>query len=218
MSAPDEPQAKDGVSGLVPELYYDLIARIAPGTLFVLVALYSWYGNITEATGLKLTDFTSLLVIIGVGYIAGHLLQTCSAMLSYLLWCPCILRFMKKKLRLSYKLRADTAAELFQETYERIDLVSKMDRSGGVILKKMEAGAALADNFLCGWIIIWVFNILNPPDWGIDVRDKYCIIIAGGLLFSLFLAAGSWVRRSILIARQDILLKILGARQSEAES
>jgi hypothetical protein len=212
-----EQPGKDDVSGLVPELYYDLIARIAPGTLFILVLFYSSYEDITKAIGLKLTDFASLLVIIGIGYIAGHLLTMFSAMLNYFLWCSLILNLAKSRLTLTYPLKSNSALALFDELYERIDWVARKDRSGGVILKKMEAGAALADNILSGWIIIIILGFCLNLEWGsFNMRESGYLIYSMLVLFTLFLGSGSLIRRAILIARQDGLLKILGYKASES--
>lgn len=77
---------KDDVSGLVPELYYDLIARISPGVLFILVVSTPYYNSIKQSGSFNLTDFTSLVLLVGLGYLAGHMLTTVSVILNAVIW------------------------------------------------------------------------------------------------------------------------------------
>ncbi|HYE27856.1 MAG TPA: CDP-alcohol phosphatidyltransferase family protein [Allosphingosinicella sp.] len=63
----------DDVKGLVPEIYYDMIARIAAGVPFVAILISPNFAEIE-----RVSNFKSFALLFGLGYIAGHLLTTVS--------------------------------------------------------------------------------------------------------------------------------------------
>jgi hypothetical protein len=67
----------DKILALIPEVYYDIIARILPGIIFVLVVIPS---NLWEVMSQKdiLTNSALLLFLVS-GYICGFVLDACSA-------------------------------------------------------------------------------------------------------------------------------------------
>jgi hypothetical protein len=199
---------KDGASGLIPEIYYDLIARISPSVLIIVLLFAPFYKEIEGLTSLKLTDFTFVIILIGFGYLVGHLLTTISLALNLILWDVFLFRF-KRSLRkkLIYQFQSNSVIGIFAELYQRIDWVAKEDNSGGVILKKMEAGSALTDNLLSGWIIIvFCYNVFPKYTTLMFNPLKNLLVVSS---ISTLLLLSSIFRRLALILRQEGLLKLL---------
>jgi hypothetical protein len=204
---------KDDVSGLVPEIYYDLIARIAPGVLTTIALLAPHYEEIQRTTGLKLTElsFTAIFFLVGFGYIVGHLLTTISLAINFIICEPYLLYLRWKgkppvPTSLRYPFHSNNTLAIFSELYERIDLISKKDRSGGVILKKMEAGSALTDNLVSGWIVLVIYVYVSPSaSDSILSSIKSCPTV---ILGTVFLCISSAARRAALIMRHDNLLRL----------
>jgi hypothetical protein len=204
----DEALSRDGVRGLIPEIYYDLIARVASGVPFV-VAFGSQFISKPEDLE-KLVNPTSFLILTGLGFVAGHLLTTISYAVNHVILCPCIVRWLLKRIKLQFSFRSFIFLEIFEEVYEHIDWATKTDPTSGTLLKKMEAGAALTDNLLSTWLILGVCLACGGqfPWWvsEFDLASQVAIYFIIGVV----LAASVLVRRASLIFRQDRILKILG--------
>lgn len=201
----------DQISGLVPEIYYDLIARVAAGaTVVILIASPTWVQIQNSANA------TSFIALVGLGYLVGHLLTTISFMLNALIWNRVALRCARKFIRLNYSFRSNSIRDIFDRIYTRIDWVAKTDAGGGAILKKMEAGSALTDSLLSGWIVIMAYSaFMGPVAWGIQLgrsSNWFLIVIMTG-----FLWASVMVRRLLLIVRQDRILHLLNYDPSAVE-
>lgn len=117
------------------------------------------------------------------------------------------MKFAKRKSCLVYDYKSDSASGVFDELYQRIDWVANTDRTGGVILKKMEAASALTDNVLSGCVVILACSVL------IERMGASLPIGRSNLLSSIlviaFLGISSIVKRAILVKRLDGLLKLL---------
>jgi hypothetical protein len=197
---------KDQVSGLIPEIYYDLIARVAAGVPLVLI-VFSHNRAFFRSINLNVTDGTFFTLVIGFGYLVGHFLATISVGLNWIIWRPRVVRWTLKLIKVENSF--ETAArprEIMTELYHRIDLVALENKSGGVVLKKMEAACALTDNLLAAWLLIMLHMIfVGPIDLGFKVGITSTIFIL------LFLCISMWIRRAFLIARQDSFMRLLNA-------
>jgi len=186
------------IASLIPEIYYDLIARVFSGIPFVMILLWMYdhgkpYRQIEPA---QLT-----LIIIGSGYLAGHLLTTVSTMVNVIIWRKWLIRWMFARLALSNPFRADRLASVILDVYKRVDFIGDYDRPGGAILKKMEAGAAMTDNLLSGTIIIGIIYLI----WFRVSTSQF----VSGLTFLVLLIFSVVLRRMCLISRQDGILSKL---------
>lgn len=192
--------SSENVSSLVPEIYYDLIARICSGTPLVL-ALFWFYG--LYSTYLKGLDSALLILLIsGLGYLAGHLLTTISSALNALIWRRWTIKKVCSLLDLSNPLPSESLTRGFLNIYKRIDLIAEHDKTGGAILKKMEAGAAMTDNLLSGYIVLLGVLIFSKTEKEIPLA--WFLLLLPLLLSSMIL------RRALLVSRQDALLSNLG--------
>jgi hypothetical protein len=192
------------ISGLVPEIYYDLIARVAAGVTVIAVIISPSWSDLQQ-----LNTVTIFIVLLGAGYVVGHLLTTVSVPLNAIFWMPRSMTVAKKFIPdLKYDFGSISAGEIFAEIYARIDWVSKRDRSGGTLLKKMEAGAALTDSLLAGWVVAGICRLFtNAVPWGWGFGNFYEDIIFGLVTFSLLFSVP--IRRLVFIVRQDRILDLL---------
>jgi len=183
----------------VPEIYYDLIARICSGTPFVLalIWIYGWYASF-----LKGIDTLLLILLIGgAGYVAGHLLTTISAIWNGFVWRKWMVNRLCRGLDLYNPFPSGSLARGFLNIYKRIDLIAKHDKTGGAVLKKMEAGAAMTDNLLSGYLVLLGLSA-STKGW------KTIPLGWSGFLLALLIASVV-LRRALLVARQDALLSNL---------
>jgi hypothetical protein len=193
----------DHVTGLIPEIYYDLIARVAAGVPLVLIFVFQNY-SVLEAAKISVTDWTFFTAVLGLGYLVGHFLTTISVVLNALIWTPILSILMRKAVLSNYKFKSTSPQAIIGELYHRIDWVARKDKSGGVVLKKMEAACALTDNLLSAWLLVVLYvNFIGPIDVGLKIGVLQSILIA------LFLIISMAIRRIILIARQDSFLQLL---------
>ncbi|SRR5258707_13633476 len=184
--------------GLVPEIYYDVIARLCAGVPFV--ALTLWYYP-----SLRILPPIALGIAASFGsYLIGHLLATVSALWNLLIWNPAVLRRVIPKLHLSTPLATTSVVAAFGEVYKHIDYVANHDSNAGAILKKMEASAQLSDNLFSGFVLIAMVRwITGPQPSRTDVFAA--LMLTAALLLTVVL------RRLILLGRQDMLFSILSS-------
>lgn len=191
----------DGIRGLVPEIYYDMIARVAAGVPLVAILFAPPPDQMDTVS-----NAASFLLLLGFGYIAGHLLTTISFFLNLLFWNRWILGPVKRRLGLKQEIEPDNPLRVFDEVYHRIDRAAKADPNAGAIMKKMEAGATLSDNLLSGWLIILVYQWWGGQiQWLID--PSWRPWAAAAVTLGLIATAG--IRRAAFIVRQDGLLSAL---------
>jgi hypothetical protein len=186
----------DNLKGLIPEIYYDMIARVAAGVPFVAILVSPPLGSLE-----KYSNTASFILLIGIGYIAGHLLTTISVGLNLILWCWPILDRIQRCARLIRPFTRQPTLQVFDLAYQRIDWAAGQDASAGAILKKMEAGAGLSDNLLSGWLTLVLYRTLGGRiGWAIDLGCWNWPIL---ILVSLVLICSVYTRRAAFIIRED---------------
>jgi hypothetical protein len=189
----------DSIKGLVPEIYYDMIARIAAGVPLVAVIVSPHLDKLDT-----FSNTASFVLLIGLGYVAGHLLTTVSFVLNMILWNPLFLRLARYLVDLRYDFRSNWTIPVFDVVYQRIDWAAKRDATAGAILKKMEAGAALSDNLLSAWLIVLLYRWFGGSiGWAVNLGGWSTPAL---WLVTLVLVASVYSRRGAFIVRQDRLL------------
>ncbi len=179
-------------AGLVPELYYDVIARLCAGAPFVGYVIFRT-ESLEDVEAVKLAVVGAL-----ASYLLGHFLGTISAGLNWLIWRPCLLKRVIRRIPLDHPFSEDSFRDGFHELYKRIDVIGRRDPNGGALLKKMEAGAALSDNLLAG-VLLFGPAALVENSWRIWQALLVVLLIAAILVSTVIL------RRMVLIGRQDTL-------------
>ena len=193
--------------GLVPEIYYDVIARLCAGVPFVAIALrYSQeptFNLLTREYLRSLPAVTLAVAVVFASYLAGHLLASISAIWNLGLWHQQVLGRFITNLDLATPLDAVSVRALFQEVYRRIDYIATRDSNGGALLKKMEAGAQLSDNLFSGFLTYVVIRLFVTG--AMTAREAAAHVAIGAILLVSVI-----LRRLILIGRQDTLLSLIG--------
>lgn len=139
----------DKVLSIVPTFYYDLIARILPGTAF-LVAL-TWNNPLTYGTP---KDGPQLVLLIGAGYLAGMFLTAVSLIIDFI-WEGCVEYYKKNGSLIGISWTKINPTSLFMITAE-IDAIRDKKPDVGDILFKMFAEVTASENMLIGYVIVWV--------------------------------------------------------------
>lgn len=194
--------SSDNLTSLVPVVYYDLIARVASGAPFVLIA--------ATVMGIEIWDleFAFVIIVFGGGYLLGTLLSTLSAIVNIALWNTWTIRAVNRFLQLNRRL-SPRATRAFNEVYDRIDRVTGVSRYEGSVLEKMEAGAACADNLFSG---VLVLLLLEAADVLSLMSVGWYVALLSLLLFTMIL------RRLLLVGRLDSVCERLGIEEDRSGS
>ncbi|HJP18998.1 MAG: hypothetical protein CMD96_03855 [Gammaproteobacteria bacterium] len=185
------------VASLIPEIYYDLIARISSGIPFVIVLF--WETNLYSDNVTTLNKTSVFFVVLGAGYLAGTLLTTISAIIHYIVWG--FLQLVTRILNFETSIPTKSLREIFSTLYEKIDMIAKKDQVAGTILKKMEANAGLADNLFSGYLILSVtmFFLETTHEFNIWIFSPIFILLIATMV----------LKRVLLVGRLDTLYKNL---------
>ena len=155
---PEKSKAPEGLVSLltlIPNAYYDLIARVAPGlVLIVAITMYQWHSEIFTKDGLSNLATTPVLVVaLLLSYMIGMILTGIAFIwdfISFIIllelwnssmtpkwWCLCS-RFMQKWAAYS----------------SDMDGVGKANEAAGATLAKMMAETSLCENLLSGLLVL----------------------------------------------------------------
>lgn len=126
------------LGGIVPSVYYDLIARVCGGAPFLALVLSGQGDSLRKAADFLGTAGVMLGAVLGA-YVIGMLLTAVS-----LIVCSPINVIVNRW----YGFRA-------QERNEKADRVDKLDSAMGGTLLKMAAEEVLCQNLLSGFIVFW---------------------------------------------------------------
>jgi hypothetical protein len=199
----------DSIKGLIPEIYYDMIARVAAGVPLVAILFSPSFEDVE-----RVSNAATFILLLGFGYIAGHVLTAISTALNLVLWNPIFVRIVQNKAKLRFRFENYNTMRVFDVIYQRIDWAAQKDANSGAIMKKMEAGAALSDNLLSGWLVILAHQTFGGVlQWSIGLQSwnlSIMALVTGVLILSVY------VRRGALIVRQDRLLDLLGYDETMA--
>lgn len=192
----------DNLKGLIPEIYYDMIARVAAGVPFVAILVSPSLDQLE-----KYSNAASFILLFGLGYIAGHVLATISTALNLIVWSPWLIRLGQKWMGLTHTFQSNRTLQVFDVVYQRLDWAAQKNDNAGAILKKMEAGAALSDNLLSGWLVLMTYRFLGGTiGWAMSLEGWGW---GAAWLIAVVLLASVWVRRGAFMVRQDRLIELL---------
>lgn len=208
MNGPGKPvEALEKGLGLIPTLYYDIIARIIPGAIFCIAATCNLSVNVLQ----ELNSTPAILFLIGAGYIAGLVLTGISLVFDFAIWdrldcirtwpgcCVALQGFQRDNL----KGPADVALD--------IDEIIVLDRSQGENLFKMFAEAVAVENLLSGTLVLIVTRALGWTPRSVIHNLNCCeisVLISVLLLTFTYRAAAVSARTAGSIKRLSKLLKI----------
>ena len=154
----------------IPEVYFDLIARVPPGT-FLAVVLFgslsrdaSWY--VSQVRGMQWgASLAALVLLLGAGFALGVLITPLGEVLNrgcwYHVWRTIgqenvsLLNSARGKLKIAFKIReGDPSDEHWNVVYARLhQLLKSADSGANGVLPKMAAELSLCNNSCCAFAI-----------------------------------------------------------------
>lgn len=97
--------------------------------------------------------FFGSLAMFGASYLIGHMLTTLSGLVYIVLGREWVIRWFLNRVTQNTDLPTNSVSDCFKEVYRRIDVIDREHKTGGAILKKMDASATLSDNLFTGFIV-----------------------------------------------------------------
>jgi len=218
------------VSSVVPDLYYDLIARVVPGTAFVVLVIFTCEPSRRFVTGQDFSKTTLslatvlLFVLLGLGYTAG-LLATSLGGISRrpfikLTWrvAMCDSSELKRLLadRFGFSLTDRTKVSDCQYCYRRMhDYIRSQDTSPRtLVLSKMQAEASLCAN-LSSSALLLLFLHVGSNTWLYPLSDLrlHSAELLANLTVVLLASFASVDRNVRLLERHFVVLQRLERQQ-----
>lgn len=203
---------------LIPEIYYDLIARVTPGAIFILGFLSLKYKYLFKIEILNLEKInigaaTCILVLfLIISYFFGMFFYTLSHY-PFKLKCLKVQDYAWKNVKNNEELKdlianclniSDKQKELLEEKpqeFERymLDYIKDVNPDTGSIIAKMRAEAFLFSNCFVGFIILFLVTLLHPiQEWGLEkiITTVILFILIALAYFAYLHRLKSYVHRS----------------------
>jgi hypothetical protein len=133
----EELESPKSLIGLVPNLYYDLIARVCAGVPFLALLLWSQKDSLK---GLVPDNWVGFLLLTGAGYLSGLLLTPFS-----LVWSVVILPLQFLLLRVP--------GFDWRRTGRNEEIATK-NKDAALNLSKMQAEATLCQNLVTAFVVL----------------------------------------------------------------
>ena len=192
MSEEPEPKA---AAGIIPSLYYDLIARVLPGGAVVAPVLMD-YRELRESAP---EGWAGFLVFLGASYVTGTLADPirrsarCTVGIVIRSWLGIEQNTSWTRLGAAFSRRSDR--------------ISEKNAEAGTTLRKMQAETVLAANLVVGYVAIWAYFVASRSSSSHSPIATYFTgrpwRFHAGALLVLFVAA--WFRQAAYLHRQKAL-------------
>jgi hypothetical protein len=218
------------VNSIVPDLYYDLIARVVPGTAFVVLVILTCEPSRRFVTGQDFSKTTLslatvlLFVLLGLGYTSGLLATSLGNMsrcpYTKLTWrvAMCGSSELKRVLaeKFGFSLTDRTKVSDCQSCYRRMhDYIRSQDASPRtLVLSKMQAEASLCANLSASALLLFCLHLgsnfwLYPPG---DLRFHSAELLVNFIVV-LVASCASIDRNVRLLERHFVVLQRLERQQ-----
>jgi hypothetical protein len=178
------------VWAVVPSIYYDLIARVAPGALFLL--------SIDDARTLITlpSDGLRWVLVLGSSYVAGLVLTPLSDLVIAPVWGLCNVPLVRQWLDIPGGARVPRCAN---------DVIEAVRPELGSTLAKMQAETVLCGNLAAGYaLLLWLPVKSLLTSYKVPECNRSTLI--GGFVFLVVVASYRYV---LYIGRQVQVYKIL---------
>jgi hypothetical protein len=148
----------DKIIGLIPEFYFDLIARISPGTLICITLAFPIVQLETFVLKIKEIPVPLIFLFFVASYITGFLLDAVTATIE-----ECFdhryYDYSLKKNSKNHALGKNNKTSEYRTIYEDIGGIAEYANPNSIIsLKKVAAELTLLRVLIAGWIIIGVLD------------------------------------------------------------
>lgn len=212
--------------GQIPELYYDIIARVTPGAIIVFSFIILKYSFIIKIKIINLKDIATgfvllvLIIFFIISYSVGMLIHAIS---QHLLRIFFIEKYAWKKIK-----ESDAFIDLIvnipniyankdeikkkPQKFDRYihDYIKTKNHTLGPILAKARAEAYFCSSLLAGFFILLLAEILHPWQGGVELLKKILTlrVVTLMILFSLCFWA-SWLRLKGYVNRTFIYMRLI---------
>lgn len=195
------PDTIDKVTEVVPEVFYDLIARIAPGMLFLLGAIHFLDPDVSLPVWKIVTEHVMWALFIG-GYVVGLLLAQGSVILfDFLISLPvnALLKWGAARPGRLARFGDWMGGQIGdQHLVPRIDRIAARSAESGKVLRKMLAEKVLIENLLTGSLVMILLEWYFARDLSTD------------LLVFAAVCLPCWAIRVLLLAARVVRMAALG--------
>lgn len=171
----------DAVLGVIPAIYYDLIARICPGIAF-------WLGlSINESRAFSLSGASSMvpdnvLLLVVLSYLSGIVLTGFAIFWDY----ATLGLFLALGTRFSGSLGLTSAGGLptqWMDIARKMDEIAKKNDEAGRTVTKSLAEVALCENLLTGLIALILIRLCLGSGFFVDLSKHGLPLLLLGLTF-----------------------------------
>lgn len=186
------------IFSVIPTIYYDLIARVAPGLAFWLVLWLGTRGVAPLDAARSALEGQPLIVLV-LSYLAGMLFTG----LSFLWDALCFGVFwLVKPLRAPLGLdQARSFIQTWEVVARRMDEIGRVSEASGGIVTKALAEVAMTENLLTGLLLLVVIGLAS--DWQLlRVLQVQAPWVAAG---ALLLLATILFRQAMFLGRVKVL-------------
>jgi polyferredoxin len=197
---------------LIPTVYYDLIARVAPGlTLLIALVAFKWGRDIPAKESLSIVATTpALVVILLISYVLGMILTSAAFFWDFLSFFVLGMLFGNSKL--GWWCLFGRFTEAWAKCSNEMDEVAKLNEGAGSTLGKMMAETSLCENLLSGLLVLVAIGWLSA---GVHFYHPNQYPILYGSMATL-LVFGVLYRQRVFVGRVSSMLSVHRATASEA--
>jgi hypothetical protein len=151
----------ESIGGLLPSVYYDVIARVLPGVAFIetVVRMRHW------SLGMEPESAAFILAALGAGYIVGMSLSLISGLIFNAITAVLRLAFVVLAAALR-RIAPRHAAPLkdvycpafFSQIGNKADRIAEKNWEAGTLVSKMLAESMFFQNLFSGTLIVWALG------------------------------------------------------------
>jgi hypothetical protein len=189
---PEKESGLEKIGGIVPDVFYDVIARIVPGCSLVIAIAWDerWRKKLFEGE----TSFGESVVFLGAGYIAGMFLTTVSFLFFDCTWqfiasyCPCVIRIFARTIERSHIKPMRLTSDMLR--------IGEMDAGAGKILFKSFAEISFFENMATAIAVYSVIVAYNGPSkWSWPIFVLFAVSIVSVIMrIAMFTKRVEWAK------------------------
>lgn len=187
--------AIEKLNNAVPELFYDIISRIFPGAILVLMLIYLWYPSFYDYVKDALKG-SGLVIIIFLAYISGFLLSQISLIIFDALLCN-LFNYTTTHINTLTGVQDWMGGNMGDfYFFPRIEKITETHPEYFKKLRKLVAEKVLIENMSCAFFIVFLLYSTNIK----KLKSRKFFSVNHMTLIILFLIF-SWLVRMMWLGR-----------------
>jgi hypothetical protein len=183
------------LNNAVPELFYDIISRITPGAIFVLILIYLWYPSFYDYVKDALKG-SGLVIIVFLAYISGFLLSQVSLIIFDALLCN-LFNYTSTHIDAINGIQGWMGGKMGDfYFFPRIEKITETHPEFFKKLRKLVAEKVLIENLCCAFIFTFLFYSMN-----IKKLKSRAFFSMSHMMLIIFFLIFSWLFRMMWLGR-----------------